>query len=125
MTPTDSNTTRQSLDLISNKLDHVKETVDTIKTDVKCLDQKQNAFEKTYIKEHQIVVSMATDNREEVIRAHRRIDEIEKSMKELQRTIQPLVATNKILTVLGGILATSVIALIWSIVTHQVSIVFP
>lgn len=124
MTPT-QNTTKQTLDVISTNLEHVKETVDVIKTDVKCLDQKQNAFEKTYIKEHQIVVSMATDNREEVIRAHRRIDDIEKSMKELQQAIQPLVLTNKILTVLGGILATSVIALIWSILTHQVSIIFP
>lgn len=52
----------------------------------------------------------------------RRIEEIAVQIIKLEKTIQPLI---KILVWLGVTFFGSLIALIWSIVTHQVTLVFP
>ena len=125
MTARKQPTTRQSLEAISTTLDHVRDDVQEIKIDVKCLDQRQTDFEKIYVKEHQVVVDEAKMAITEARKAHQRIDQIDTTLQEFQKSMQPLVYTNKILSVIGGILAASVIALIWSLITNQVSLTFP
>lgn len=110
----------------------VLERIDQLRGDVaelKDLFRKHVESQTTYERESAIVHA-ELDNKSSA--AHRRLDEQEAIIKELSEqvqklrdAIQPLVFTNKILTWLGLALGGSVLALIWSIVTHQVSLVIP
>jgi len=111
--------------VLLEKINNVLKNVEAMSSDIKCNANEFTAFAKEYVGSHTVVV-------EDTKRAHARIDELKKRMdafedalKELTESIHPLVFTNKILTWLAVLLGSSIVALIWSILTHTVELVAP
>lgn len=138
----DLRSSSQSFDIVLERVANMQGDVSEIKNSVKCLDECQHRFERDYLQEHAKVV-------QESNAAHRRLDEFEKRMKErnadfeyrmterskesaalrvqmtaIQESMTPLIAAYRVLAFLGGALGLSVIALIWSLITGQVKLVF-
>ncbi len=85
----------------------------------------QQKFEKDYVQAHTELDTKASS-------AHLRIDKIETSIATLsaqlgtlEKSVQPLVVMSKMLGWLAMLLGTSIVALIWGILTHQVQLIFP
>ena len=111
--------------VLLEKINNVLKNVEDMSDDIRRNANEFTAFTKEYIGSHTLVV-------EDTKRAHVRIDELKKRMdayedalKELTESIRPLVFTNKILTWLAVLLGSSIVALIWSILTHTVELVTP
>lgn len=56
--------------------------------------------------------------------AHRRLDEHDKRLTDINKVLPNLIVANNILTYGGGILLLSVLALIWSLITGQAHLTF-
>lgn len=115
---------RTNIEVLLERLSNVQTDVSDIKATVKCIEKRETTFERQYIKENAAVVQRASE-------AHNRLDSVEQEQKtqrklitDLQKTIQPLVATNKIISWMGGILGASVLLLIWLLITGQVQLLF-
>lgn len=107
------------------------ERIETLRVDISELKQlmmthieAQEQDQRQYLREHAKVEAST-------VAAHRRLDDLEKltaglvnDTKALKDAIQPLIFANKILTWVGVLLGGSVVALIWSIITGQVTLVF-
>lgn len=110
----------------------ILERIDAMRADVaelKGLFQQHTATQIAFERESAVV---RADHESKLIAAHRRLDDLEKRDKErsdqidaLRAAVQPLIYTNKILTWLAVLLGGSIVTLIISIVTHQVTIVVP
>jgi len=50
---------------------------------------------------------------------------LRQAIDSLQKSVQPLIFANKVMMWLAGILGTSIIILIWSLITGQAQVVFP
>ena len=75
-------------------------------------------FREAYSTEHVKVVIKAEA-------AHDRINSLEKRVNDLDMAVRPLIVWGKVFAFIASVLGASIIALIWSIVTNQVTIVIP
>lgn len=111
--------------VIAEKLDVIAAGQNEIKAAVSSLDARMDAFERSSIK-------ATAEMQSEVVRAHGRIiehektlDEHSKQIKALNDVIQPMIYTNRVLGWLAGLIGASVLALLWAILVGQVQVVFP
>ncbi len=118
--------------VIIERLDSIRGDIGELKAVLTEVNAWRNDFQAHYATAH-----AELDHKSN--RAHLRVDEIErrageldrrteenmKAIRSLENAIQPMIYTNRILAWLGGLLGVSMIALIWSIVIGQVSVVFP
>lgn len=111
-------TTQPTNAVIVARLDNLISDVTEIKDSLRCHIESQDKFERNALVEHARIGDRGDA-------AHRRLDETEKRIKALEDAIQPIIYANKVMTWIGGILALSVIGLIWMIITQQVRLVFP
>lgn len=82
-------------------------------------------FREAYVKAHARVEGQAEA-------AHRRLDEheldhvqLEGDVRQLKEQLAPVVMWGKVVAFVGSAVMLSVIALIWSLITGQVHMVFP
>jgi len=118
-------------DVLIERITNLQLDVSEIKKSVNVLDDIQREFQREYLTEHAKVVQEATA-------AHRRLDEFEKRLEErnkemdkmriqmeaIQKAIAPMISAYRMLVFLGSALGLSVLALIWSMITGQVQLVF-
>ena len=104
--------------VILERIDNLRSDIAELKTQVTCINDNQYRFEKTYVERHAEVVTMAEKNKE-------RLDKLEPQVDRLIESIKPWVFQSRIIAWLAGIFGASVIALIWAIITHQVTIAAP
>lgn len=111
--------------VILERIDSLRDDIAEVKAGMSDVTSWRHEFEKRYEVAHNDIDHKAN-------LAHQRIDEIKLKQEEntaqikaLRDAIQPMIYTNKVLSFIGGTLGVSVIALIWAIMTGQVSLVFP
>jgi hypothetical protein len=78
-----------------------------------------------YQKEHTRVVGMVQNAHERIDRLEVDVAELTKCVQQMKDLIQPVLFVNKILAWVLVAFGVSIIALIFAIITHQVSMVFP
>ena len=118
-TPTQANTA-VILEQIKNLADDVKGINERLDRDA----QDTRLFRENYIQGHAEVANS-------VKLAHARIDAHETSIKDikdamlrLEKAVSPLIFSNTIMKFLGSAVMLAIIALIWAILTHQVTLGF-
>lgn len=99
-----------SIEAIYERLANVREDVSEIKCTVGEIDKRQRG----------IIIAVA-----KVEDHDKRLERAEQEIKALWESVKPIIFMSKILSVIGTILAGSVIALIWSILTHQITFIIP
>lgn len=99
-----------SIEVVLERLNAVRDNVTDIKDTVIEIEKRQHAM---------IIAAAKVEDHE------KRIAEVEKKVEMLWSSVQPVILMSKILGVVGTILAGSVIALIWSILTHQITFIIP
>jgi len=125
----DPNSQSADIKVIMAQMEGVQNTLDEIKTTLKCMNDWRSSFELLYTGEH-------VKLEESTKAAHRRLDLLEPKVDELAKTLLsstqaiehalgPLKTQAKIIAWVGGILGTSIILLIWAIIIGQVQLVFP
>ena len=120
MTPDD----QTAYEVLLERIEGVKNDTSEIRSKVECLDKNYQVFREEYTRGHATMEAA-------VARAHERIDEHDEkiailvhSFEKQRDLIQPLIATNKILSWMGGTLGGSVLLLIWLVITGQVQLQF-
>jgi hypothetical protein len=131
--PSPSNVVAQtSQQVLIERLSNLQADMTDIKGSIACFSGNLERLERLYLVEHEKLVGKvdAAFRRidEQGARSDantRRIEDITNQLIKLEKSIQPLVFSNKILAWIGVTLGGSVIALIWMVITHQVTLVFP
>lgn len=54
-----------------------------------------------------------------------RLDDHEIRLKSIEQTMPQLVMVSKILIFVGSVVAAAIIGLIWTILTHQITLIYP
>lgn len=101
----------ERLEMIRCKQDELSDGIQRI------LDWRRE-FETSNAVEH-------SDVKSKVEASLRKGDDHERRIVDLEKAIAPLVLTNRILAFLASGLVLSIMALIWSILTGQVNVVYP
>jgi len=109
MTPDD----QTAYEVLLERIDGVRVDLSHLREGVKCLEKQANGYMTEYAK-----TTVRIENHDE------RIRNLEGNFDKLKDLIRPLIATNKILSYLGGVLGGSVLLLIWMMITGQVSVLF-
>ena len=121
-----------STEVIIERIEALRCDVQDISKKLEDHNRREGEFREHYVKEHGLV-----DNKAQ--RAHERIDQVEarimehakqmdalrQAMDSLQKSVQPLIFANKVMMWLAGILGSTIIILIWSLITGQAQVVFP
>lgn len=104
--------------MLSGNVDKMNESLTAITTLL-------NNLLVEYRTEHVRVVDKATSAHQRIDRLEGEVEKITVCMERMRDDIRPMISMNKILVWIGVGLGSSIIALIWSILTHQVALVFP
>ena len=96
----------------------VLERVLEVKVIVDDTAKQLQALRELYLVAHQQIV-------DQVGQHEKTLGEHHTAIKDLQKAVGPLVAAYKILVFISGAVGLSVIALIWAIITHSVTISMP
>lgn len=110
--------------VLVERLKNVQDDLVKIDRGVCALNEKLSAFERSYLVEHAKVVNRADEAHAKLTDHLRRIERLETSFEALSKMIQPLINTNKIVVWIGGALGLSVLGLVWSLLTGQVTLLF-
>lgn len=111
-------------EIILERIANLAEDLKGVASDVKEHNDRERKFEQKYIEAHSELVNSTNNAHSRIDDLKRRVEENDKAIKQLQQAIQPLIQANRILTWLAILLGSSIIALIWMIITHQVTIVW-
>ena len=110
--------------VLIERLKNLSDDLAKIDRGVSSLDSRFGIFERSYLVEHAKVVNRADDAHSKITDHLRRIERLEASFEALSKMIQPLINTNKIVVWIGGALGISLLGLVWSILTGQVTLLF-
>jgi len=118
-------TTPTSNAVLLERIGNVIDKVDALASDIRCNAGDFTRFAKEYEGSHTQVVESTKQAHARIDELKKRMDAMDEAMKQLTQAIQPLIATNKILTWLAIMLGGSIITLIWAILTHTIELVAP
>ena len=107
------------LGVILTRIDELKTDVSELKKELRCT---QDAFTAFKMAEIERLVVMDTSG---TAAAKQRILEIENRMKAIESVLPQLVMLSRVVSIIGGLLLASVFGLLWAIMTHQVTMIFP
>ena len=111
--------------VLLEKINNVLKEVGDMAGDIKCNANDFAKFANEYAGAHVKVVERADNAHSRIDELNKRVDALDAAMKKLTDSIHPLIYTNKILTWLAGVLGVSIVALIWSIITHTLELTVP
>jgi len=111
--------------IILERVNTVFKSVEKLTERLEQLWSQQNNFIREYIAQHAVVEQKATAAHVRIGDIEIRVEALEKTLKELNNTLQPLVSTNKAIGFIAAALGVSIIGLIWSLIIGQVQLVFP
>lgn len=101
-----------------------------VKDSLRLLSDSFRSFQLEYIKSHADVVnkvdvaSRRIDEHDRDLADFRaQIKEITQGLEKLEKLVAPLIAVNRVLIFVGGILAAAVITFIGALLTHQIGVV--
>lgn len=78
-----------------------------------------------YQREHVRVIDMATSAHERIDHLELDVEKLTVCVQQMKDVIQPVLFVNKILAWILVAFGASVVALIWAIITHQVTLIIP
>jgi len=104
--------------LILERIEDLRKDFQENKTSLNCLVKDLGDFRLHYTGEHQRVV-MQTEA------SHKRLDDHERRLQEIEKILPSLVMTGKALTFVGSAVVLSILGLIWALVTGQATVVIP
>jgi uncharacterized protein YPO0396 len=111
--------------VLLEKINNVLKEVGDMAGDIKCNANDFAKFANEYAGAHVKVVERADNAHSRINELNKRVDALDAAMKKLTDSIHPLIYTNKVLTWLAVGFGSSIIALIWAILTHSVELVAP
>lgn len=111
-------TMRPNMGVILEKLDNLQGDVIDIKKILTCHVEEQKRFEQDTLTSRAVV-------NEKIIILHDQGNDHEKRLKSLEDIVKRLAITDAILRWAALVFMTSIVALIWGILTHQVTLGFP
>lgn len=110
--------------VLVERLKNLQDDLVKIDQGVSSLNDKFGCFERGYLVEHAKVVNRADEAHARLADHLKRIEMLEARFEQLSKLISPLIQTNKIVVWIGGALGLSVLGLVWSILTGQVTLLF-
>ena len=111
--------------VLLERIENIIEKVDELAGDIRCNNGEFVKFAREYAGAHTQVVNSTEQAHKRIDELKTRMDALELSVKKMTDSIHPLIYTNKILTWLAGVLGVSIVALIWSIITHTLELTVP
>lgn len=110
--------------VVIERIESLRSDLAEIKLSVQALSDNYQRFRESYIMEHNKIMSS-------VEQAHKRIDTLDVDMRKLEGSlaalkeqVQPLCVWGKVAAFIASVLGVSIIGLIWSMITGQVSLIF-
>jgi hypothetical protein len=104
--------------VLLEKITNLQEDFNKMATAINCHLEAQIKFEQQSITQRTVLATRVDDH-------EKLITDLRIEINKLTKAVAPLIVTNRILSILGGVLMASVIALLWGILTNQVTLVFP
>ena len=104
--------------VIVERLENLRVDIAELKGAYNLLNVSNQQFQRDYIAEHTKVV-LRLDN------AHDLIGRLDRKVCDMEKAIVPLVTWGKVAAFVFSALGVSVIGLIWSILTHSVTLAVP
>lgn len=141
--------TPPKLDVIIERLSTLQDGQRDIGTNVSTLSCNFQNFQVAYTKSHEQLVAtsennmkrldkvekeiteiadiipIVTNNSEDIRKHEAQIEEVNKKLIELADAIKPLIFVNRIFVWLCIAVGSSVVALIWGIITHKIAVTIP
>ncbi len=119
MTPTTPNNNVR----METKMDGIIADLSEVKCDVKEIAKVQQANQIDYARSQVLMEQKADAAHERLDKHDTRLAEMEKNIADLTKSMAPLVVQSKVIGWLAVALGTSIIALIWGIITHTITLV--
>lgn len=113
-----------NVEVILERVEGLKADIGEVKVGMTCIGERQAAFEKVYILEHQKVVNETFNAKARLDGLDKSLEEHRKLVEELRKVVQPLTTAYRILVWMGTILGGSVLVLVWMLITGEVRLVF-
>lgn len=124
MTP--SNATTPNSAVILERIEAVRGDIAEIKNTLACFSTDTTNFRQSYIQQHVELKAEVGRVNEATIRAHKRIDDLEKQVQTIGDAVKPLIYQSKILawssSLIGGALILGALSFIWAVATHSIVI---
>jgi len=122
---------RATSDVVVERLAYLQKDVTELKTSFSCFSGQLERLERTYLVEHEKLVGKVDSANARIDSAlvdiklqNDRVKELTNNVDALERSVSPLVTSNKIMAWIGSALGLSVIALLWMLLTGQVQLIF-
>ena len=115
--PATSSSQNADIKVLIVEMQGVREDVNEIKRDIKCLSEREAEFERHYTGEHVKVETAASA-------AHRRLDILEPKVSKIEDALHPLMIQARIIVWVATLLGVSIIGLIWAIIVGQAEVIF-
>lgn len=109
--------------IMFKRLDDLAADLKEVKASVNCIDDNQEQFILAYTKAHEALENRVVILEKDTKTNTESIKELRTDHTALEKRVEPLVFMSKIWMAIAGLFMTSVIALLWAIFTHAVSIV--
>lgn len=120
------------INVLNERIVSMQVDLTEIKLAIQCMTANYDELERLYLVEHERltgkveITNRRLDDQSAKIDAEaQRVKVLADQLLQLEKSIQPLIVSNKILVWVGTLLGGSVILLIWMILTGQASVVFP
>lgn len=109
----------------SNNSAVIVERLETLRSDVADVRNNVSQLHVFYREFHDTHTVEQERISEEMRHQATRIDAVEKRLGIVEQGMHPLIVWGKIFAFVATMMGGSIVALIWSILTHQVTLVFP
>lgn len=123
---TSSQATTPNTAVLLERIEQVRGDIAELKAVMACFSTDTTTFRQSYIQQHVELKAEVGRVSEATIRAHKRIDDLEKQVQTIGEAVKPLIFQSKILTwaatVIGGAMILGALSFLWAIATHQIVI---
>lgn len=113
------------LGILTERIEAQSATLCEVRADIKAIGEAVTNLATEYRVEHARVVDRTHAAHQRIDGVERRLDALTSATDEMRKTIQPLIATSKVIMWLGGVVGVTLVAFLWSIMTGQVTVLFP
>ena len=104
--------------VLLERIETLRDAIQKLETAIVCSNQEFSNLRTEYNREHVRVVA----NTEKAIA---KTEDHEQRIRALEDAVKPIVLLTKVIGAVGVIMAGTLIAFLWTLITHQVQIVIP